>query len=271
MSRARGALASALLSGLLIAVAGGAHAAPAFDERTALEVSQGAIGTRLDDHAFRDTAGRPVRLSDFQGRPLVVNMVFTGCTRACPVVVQNLYPAVEAAQRALGEDAFAVATIGFDARNDTPERMRAFARSQGVDLPNWFFLSADQATIDRLADQLGFVAFPSAEGFDHLAQTTVVDGDGIVYRQIYGGGFEVPALVEPLKDLVFGRRTEWTSVEGLVNRVLLFCTLYDPRTDSYRFDWSVFIGMAIGALSLSAVGGYIVREWRRAGNDRTQT
>lgn len=267
MSDAHGAIVLAFVSVVLIVAADRTGATPAFDEQAALETSQKAIGTRLDDHAFRDTAGRPVHLSDFRGRPLVINMVFTGCTRACPVVVQNLYPAVEAAQDTLGADAFTVATVGFDARNDAPERMRAFARSQGVDLPNWVFLSADQATIDRLADQLGFILYPSAEGFDHLAQTTVVDGDGIVYRQIYGGGFEVPALVEPLKDLVLGRRSGWTSVEGIVNRVLLFCSLYDPRTDSYRFDWSVFIGMAIGALSLSAVAGYIVREWRRSGHD----
>ena len=59
-----------------------------------------------------------------------------------------------------------------------------------------------------------------------------------MYRQIYGGVFEAPALVEPLKDLVYGRRSDWASLEGLINRVRLFCTLYDPRTGGYRFDYS---------------------------------
>jgi hypothetical protein len=36
-----------------------------------------------------------------------------------------------------------------------------------------------------------------------------------------------------------------TGEEGLVNRVRLFCTLDDPRTGGYRFDYSPFIGMVI--------------------------
>lgn len=239
------------------------------DQQAALEASQAALGRTLADHAFRDTSHRPVRLADFRGRPLVVNLVYTACSQACPLVVQTLYPAVEAAQDALGETAFAVATIGFDARNDTPERMRAFARAQGVDLPNWVFLSADQTTIDRLAAELGFTITPSAQGLDHVAQVSVIDPEGRVYRQIYGGAFEVPALVEPLKELVFGARSGWTTLDGLINRVRLFCTLYDPRSDRYRFDWSVFIGIAIGAASLAGVAIFVLREWRRAGHQRS--
>lgn len=252
---------------LLLALAGGAERAvaePALDEGAALAVSQAAIGRRLGDHRFHDSGGQPVALADFHGRPLIVNLVYTGCTHACPVVIQTLYEAVDAAQRALGPDSFGVATIGLDARNETPERMRAYAREQGIDLPHWSFLSSDQATIDRLADELGFVVVPAAQGFDHLAQTTIVDQEGAIYRQVYGAGFEVPSVVEPLKELVFGRRSDWTSVEGLINRIKLFCTLYDPRTERYRFDYSVFVGMLIGAVSLGGVAIFVVREWRRS-------
>lgn len=258
----------ALVIALLLPVTVAAAEA-AVDERDALRVSQAAIGNRLGDHAFYDTSHRPVRLAGFRNKPLVVNLVYTGCSNACPIVVQNLYPAIEAAQEVLGEDAFAVATIGFDAKNDTPERMRAFARTQGVDLPNWHFLSTDQATVDRLAKELGFVVYPSPQGFDHLAQTTIVDAEGEVYRQVYGGGFEVPAVVEPLKDVVLGRTSSWTSMEGLLDRVRLFCTLYDPRTERYRLDYSVFIGAAIGIVALSLVGGVLVREWRWARRAQT--
>ena len=143
--------------------------------------------------------------------------------------------------------------------------MRAFARAQGVDRPNWRFLSGDAGTVEALAEQIGFIALPRAAGLRSLALTTVVDQEGRIYRQIYGGVFEAPAVVEPLKELVFGRRSDWTSLEGLVNRVRLFCTLYDPRTGGYRFDYSPFITMAIGLVALAGVGGFALREWRRAG------
>ena len=58
----------------------------------------------------------------------------------------------------------------------------------------------------RLANNLGFLYFASAKGFDHLMQTTVVDANGKIYRQVYGMTFDTPLLVEPLKELVLGER-----------------------------------------------------------------
>lgn len=259
MSRA--ARAAALC--LLLALPAGAHAQTVLDDAEALRIGQAAIGNRLSDHRFQDTERQGVTFADFRGKPVVVNLVYTACSHVCPLIIQTLYGAIESAQDALGEDSFAVVTIGFDSAHDTPERMRAYARSQGVDLPGWQFLAADADTIERLTGELGFVVYPSSQGFDHMAQTTIVDQEGVIYRQVYGGDFEVPAIVEPLKQLVFGRRSDLVSLEGLINRVRLFCTLYDPRSGRYRFDYSVVIGLVIGAVSLSAVAAFLVREWRR--------
>lgn len=246
-------------------------ATPVLDEAEALRVSQAVLGNTLDSHVLQDTDHRTVALDALRGKPLIINLVYTGCSHTCPLVLQTLQPAVERAEELLGEDSFNVATIGFDVRQDTPERMRAFARSQGIDLPNWQFLSADQATIDSLMQDVGFTVYPSSQGFDHLAQTTLVDQEGRLYRHVYGAAFAVPAIVEPLKELVLGRRSEWSSLDGLVNRVRLFCTVYDPRSERYRFDYSVVIGIIIGVVALSTVAVVLVREWRRGSHMRSGT
>jgi protein SCO1 len=243
----------------------GAAAKPALDEAAAISVGQAAIGRELGDHALWDSDGRRIRLADFRGRPVVLNLVYTSCSGLCPTIIQTLDTAVAAAQQTFGVDRFSVLTIGFDTRNDTPERMRAFARAQGIDRPGWRFLSGDASTVEALGDEVGFAVYPAAQGFDHMALTTIVDPEGRVYRQIYGGAFDPPALVEPLKELVLGRRSAWTSLDGLINRIRLFCTLYDPRTGSYRFDYAPFIGMAIGLAALAGVAGFLIREWRRTG------
>ncbi len=240
-----------------------ASAYKVYDPETALQISQAAIGRRLGDYGFRDSARRPVRLSQFRGKPLVINLVYTSCSYSCPLVVQTLRDAVDAARDVLPEDSFNVVTIGFDTRADTPERMRAFAGRQGVRDSNWRFLSGDRDTVDALTRDVGFVFFPSAKGFDHLAQTTVVDPEGIVYRQIYGADFEPPLLVEALKDLVLGRRSALTSLDGVLNRIRLFCTVYDPAAQRYRFDYSVIIATVAGATSLTGIGIVLVRAWLR--------
>ncbi len=237
-------------------------------ESDAIASSQAAIGNVLPKLTFTDTNGRQVALDDYRGRPLLVSLVYTGCADVCPTIIDNLHPAVEIAQAALGDDSFSVVTIGFDPRNDTPARMRSFARSRGVDLPNWNFLSGSATDIDQLIKSVGFVMVPSAAGFDHMAQVSIIDTDGRIYQQIYGGIFEVPAVVEPLKDLVFGRRKPLLSLSGIADRVKLFCTVYNPNTGRYYFNYSLFIGIAIGLACLALVLFWLVREFFRSGGPR---
>src|SRR5690606_7031663 len=112
----------ALLFSVLLA--GPAWSAAVLDEAEALRIGQAAIGRQLDDYVLRDTSARRVALADFRGKPLMISFVYTSCSTVCPIIVQTLDAAVGAAEKALGQDSFAVVTVGFDVRNDTPERMR---------------------------------------------------------------------------------------------------------------------------------------------------
>ncbi len=256
---------AALLAAALVALSLSAQAATtAPDDAEALAKSRAVLGDTLPDLAFRDTEGRTVRLSELRGRPLLISLVYTACSDICPTLIQNLYPTIENAQEMFGADSFRVVTIGFDAARDTPERMRSFARSQGVDLPGWQFLSADQKTIDALTEAVGFTIYPYAGGFGHLAQVTVVDAEGRIYRQIYGASFDPPQIIEPLKDLVYGRYRPMAGIEDVLDRIRLFCTIYDPNTGRYYFNYSLIIRIVIGGGALFLVLLVIVREWRRS-------
>jgi len=263
--RRRLALAATTIAALLAVTA----ASPAatgdlvLDAEQALRISQDALGRPVGDYVLRGADGDTVRIADFRGKPLVINLVYTACAHSCPVIVQTLADAVSDAQSALGRDSFKVITIGFDTAHDTPARMRSFARQQGIDLPNWQFLAIGGEAMRRLAADLGFVYFASPKGFDHLAQVSVIDGNGQVYRQVYGEYFETPFLVEPLKNLVFGRGAAIVSLDDLVDRLRLFCTLYDPAAQRYRFDYSVFIGFGIGLAALGGIGFVLVRNLLR--------
>ncbi len=236
---------------------------PEFDEKTALKYSQSAIGRTLADYLLYDREGRPVHLADYRGRPLVISLVYTSCYHICPTTTRHLAKVVRRARATLGDHSFNVVTIGFDTANDTPEAMRLFAIRQGVDVKGWKFLSGNAVTMDRLARNLGFVYFASPKGFDHLIQATLVNADGKIYRQVYGMNFDTPLLVDPLKELVFGEQPHQTVLGSLWSKVRLFCTTYDPASDSYRFDYAVFVGMAIGLAIIGSVGLYLIREIRR--------
>jgi len=241
----------------------------AYDADNALEISQSALGRSLQDFKFYDSQGRPVSLSKYRGRPLLISMIFTSCHHVCPAITRHLANAVEAAREVLEEDSFQVITVGFDTAVDTPDAMRMFAARQNVDDPNWDFLSASAATVSGLVENIGFVYFPSPRGFDHINQVTVVDREGIVYRQVYGAAFELPWLIEPLKELVFNRPQPGSHlVSDLVGRIKLFCTVYDPNTGRYKFDYSLFVGIAVGAVIVLAVAIWLLLEIRRTRRSR---
>jgi protein SCO1/2 len=180
------------------------------------------------------------------------------------MLTAHLARVTEVAWEAVGKDNCSVLTIGFDAPTDTPARMRVFARERGIDAPDWRFASADAETIANLTRELGFVFYRSPKGFDHIAQTTVLDARGRVYRQVYGASFEPPALVEPLKQLVFGTQANANTLSGWVNGVRLFCTVYDPTSGRYRFDYSLFVGIGVGLLTLGATAVFVLRAWRQS-------
>ena len=142
-----------------------------YDKDSALATSQGVIGAELGEHSLRDIDGQAFELSQLRGKPLVVSMIYTSCHHVCPTITRSLGDAIAIARDALGDDTFAAVSVGFDWKNDTPERMRQFAEQHGVDgVSEWHFLASDPTTIDAIASDLGFIFYSSAKGFDHLAQ-----------------------------------------------------------------------------------------------------
>jgi protein SCO1 len=248
---------------LFVFVSTHALATTPFDRTQALAESQAAIGRTVSQHLFYTTDGTVRRLSEYLGKPLVISLVFTSCHHICPTTTQHLAKVVRKARKVLGDDSFSVVTIGFDTVHDTADAMRTFAREQNVSIDGWDFLATDAATIDALSRELGFQFQPSGGGFDHLIQSSIVDGNGVVFRQVYGIEFDTPHLIEPLKVLVFGADPSHSLVEAVTTRVRLFCTVYDPASDSYRFDYSIFVGLVVGIVMGALFVVLLVREWRK--------
>jgi len=218
----------------------------------------------IGDYTFRDVDGQSFPLQALRGKPLVISLIYTSCHHVCPLITANIEKNLEIAHEALGEDSFSVVSIGFDWQIDTPDRMRMYASAKGIDAPGWHFLSGDEASVAAISKDIGFQYYPSAKGFDHLSQTTIIDANGKVYRQVYGEDFDAPAFVEPLKDLVFDTPRDAGFVDHWVDTFKLFCTVYDPNSGRYQFDYSIFMTILTGILCLGAILIFIVYEWRRA-------
>lgn len=235
-----------------------------FSEKEALSISQAAIGKQVGDYTFMDRSGRRVRMKDYRGKPLVISMIYTHCPFVCATTTRSL-SALKASQDALGVDNFNVLTVGFDTENDTPEAMDDFAKRMGVNLPKWDFVSADAEIIERLSKDLGFSYVPTEEGgFNHITQTTFLDAQGKVYRQIYGDEFDNRTLLEPLREMIYNIKTAEPGLAGMSNKVKLFCTVYDPKAGKYKVSYGFFYGIGAGVLISLLISWWIIIQYRRS-------
>jgi protein SCO1/2 len=250
-----------VLAALLLAGAPpDAATAGGLDPGVAMQTSQAALRRVVGAHHLTSSDGRPFDTGTLRGRPVLVSYVFTSCAFVCPTLTTSLARGVAEARRILGDDAFAVVTVGFDTRVDTPPQMRRYAAERGIADANWHFLSGDEASVAALARDIGFAYTPAGGAWDHLAQVTVLDADGRVYQQVYGSELQVPMIVDPLKRLVLRQPA---AVSDFLDRVRLLCTAYDPKAGRYRFDYSLILEIAIGVSCAILVLGFVVQAWRQ--------
>ncbi len=238
------------------------HDTQPMDLAVALAKSEAAIGQTIEDYTLIDADGNALTLAEFRGKPLVVSPIYASCPDICPTTTQHLIKAVSRAQKVFGPDRFAVLTVSFDPRRDKPPRLAAFMSEQGVDLHNWRIAVGDPATTEKFMADLGFSYRAGAGGFDHVTQTTILDSDGRVHRQVYGDAFPIQIFLEPLKEVIFGTGLKSLSMSNLVDRIRFICTVYDPGSGRYEIDYAIAFGISIGGLSLLLTGFIIFRTWR---------
>ncbi|MBK7016597.1 MAG: SCO family protein [Sulfuritalea sp.] len=234
------------------------------DNSTAYRLSQAAIGKPLGDHVLLDRQGRPKRLADYKGKPLLVNFIYTACFQVCPTTTRNLQKAVENTVAMLGANRFNIVSIGFNQPFDSPEAMKAFSHQHGINLPNWEFLSPAAAIVDELTQNFGFSFVPTTAGFDHLNQVSFVDAEGRIVRQVYGESFTAEDIAEPLKRMVTGAPLppQTGTFEELADRLRIICSVYDPLTGRYRTNYALYFEIA-GFISFLGFLGWVAWSFTR--------
>ena len=225
------------------------------------------LGARLPlSLSFTDSAGRPTRLGElFDGRkPVVLVLAYYRCPMLCDLVLSGISTSLRKLGWALGTDYRGV-TVSIDP-HDTPVAahhkqvavLQAMNESGPSAEASWPFLVGDPASIDALADAVGFryAHDPTSDQFAHPAVVMVLTPDGRVSRYLYGVNFRLLDVRLGMTEAARG------SVGGIVDRVLLTCFRYDPSARRYGFYVSSVLRGGASVVILS-VGGLLAFLWRR--------
>lgn len=198
------AIASALGATLAVAVIeAGTPAIP--DEHAHAASGRPAASTPITDaslynldSAWRDGTGEERRLASLAGRVQLVSMVYTHCAHTCPRVLADM-KRIEARLGADGAEVGFV-LISLDPERDTPERLREFAASVGLDPHRWTLLTGRPADVREVAAVLGVSYRPDGETeIAHTNLIAVLDGAGEIRHRQLGLGGELAETVAAVR------------------------------------------------------------------------
>ena len=135
--------------------------------------------------AWTTQEGLSAPLASLPGKPVVAAMGYTICKDMCPAIVADMMW-VEKHLPAGAADRVRFAFFSLDSEADTPERLRLYAESHGLDTTRWTLLrAADDDVVRELAAALGVAYRPDGQGgFDHAAVLSLLNERGeIVFQQ----------------------------------------------------------------------------------------
>jgi protein SCO1/2 len=148
--------------------------------------------------------GADIALASFAGKPVVAAMGYTTCRDICPATVVDMMWIEKHLPRGAA-DRVRFAFFSFDSEADTPERLRLYAESHGLDLKRWTLLRAGDDATRELAAALGVGYRPNGQGgFDHPVVISLIDAKGEIAFQQRGAQAGSDELLAKLSSLIAG-------------------------------------------------------------------
>lgn len=163
------------------------------------------VGQPVPDFTLIDQARARVSLSQFRGKVVALNFIYTSCVlpQFCYRLASHFGVVQTRFTERMGRD-LVLLTVTFDPARDTPERLAEYSRQWNADPARWHFLTGDAADIHRVCGLFGVDAFPDEGLISHSTRTVVIDRRGRLAATIEGNQYTASQLGD-LVETVLGR------------------------------------------------------------------
>jgi protein SCO1/2 len=158
-----------------------------------------AVGAAVPDFSLIDQQRRTVRLSQFRGKVVAINFMYTTCQLPdfCLRIVNHFGVLQKRLAARLGRDLIFL-TITFDPLRDTPDVLARYAAQWAPVSPAWHFLTGSEPDIRRVLGTFGVSAFPDEGLMDHSLHTIVIRRDGTLAANVEGNQYSSDQLADLL-------------------------------------------------------------------------
>ncbi len=158
-----------------------------------------AVGQAIPNFTFTDQANKRVSLSQFRGKVIAINFIYTSCAlpNFCYRNANTFAVVQKRFKEQLGRD-LVLLTLTFDPARDRPEVLARYARTWKADPNTWHFLTGPVPEVQRVNHLFGMDFFPDEGLMNHSLHTAIIDRHGKLFTNIEGNQF----TAEQLGDLV---------------------------------------------------------------------
>ena len=147
---------------------------------------------------WKTEEGNKIVLNDLKGKKQIMAMIFTTCTYACPLIVNDM----KKIESQIKRNDVNFLLISIDPKRDTPEALKKYAENNKLDLKKWRLLTADETSVSELAAVLGFKYNQEPDGsFSHSNIINVLNEKGEVAYQHFGLNQDVQDVLDNIKKL----------------------------------------------------------------------
>lgn len=213
-------------------------------------------GEKIRDHSLTSQDGKPMKISDFKGKPLVLSFVYTSCAHTCGTLTESLKAAFEG--QGLGEK-FAALTVGFDHAEDTPAAMKEYGLKFVDSFDGWTFASGDGRTTGALTAEAGFYFKRTSNGFDHPNMALVIGPDGRLFKRLHANSIDKGELAKAVRDSLDPEHEGYGARPGgLMGLLTYVCYTYDEETGTYKLDFTFLMVVALGIIVQASLVAFFV-------------
>lgn len=164
------------------------------------------VGDAIPDFTLTDQQSRSVRFSQFAGKIVVLNFVYTRCAlpNFCFRSSNNFGILQRRFTNQLGRDLILL-TITFDPAHDQPEVLAKYAATWKADPRIWRFLTGSVDEVRRVCDLFGEDFFQDEGLMNHSLHTAIINRKGRLVSNLEGNDFSAQQLGD-LVETVLGKR-----------------------------------------------------------------
>ncbi|RYG39720.1 MAG: SCO family protein, partial [Chitinophagaceae bacterium] len=139
------------------------------------------IWHKVKDMHFTNQMGKEVKLSDAEGKVIVMNFVFTRCPVVCPGLTRSMKKLQDSYVKNPGIVQFI--SVSVDPEHDSVPNLRKFADRFNVNHDNWWFVTGNKTEVYDFAIQeiKANIADPGIDtAFIHTEDFFLLDRDRVI-------------------------------------------------------------------------------------------